>query len=149
MIVCVWDEEGKEGHLGQKIAKEDSDALFLIQRSHFLVTSVIYSSVINIFFTSFWLTWLNWLVINLLFQESTDRGLLKQKKKYIADMAEQCNMKYCPQDDSCIPSWDNCREFITIITYCTCTYALLSECFAFVTGPKFISEKVYDLGSRS
>ena len=34
-------EEGKEGHLEQKRAKEDSDAL--IQRSHFLVTSVIIS----------------------------------------------------------------------------------------------------------
>ncbi len=33
-------EEGKEGHLEQKRAKEDSDALFLRQRSHFLVTSV-------------------------------------------------------------------------------------------------------------
>ncbi len=32
-------EEGKEGHLEQKTAKEDSDALFLIQRSHFLATS--------------------------------------------------------------------------------------------------------------
>ncbi len=34
-------EKGKEGHLEQKRAKEDSDALFLIQRSHFLVTSVL------------------------------------------------------------------------------------------------------------
>ncbi len=33
-------QEGKEGHLEQKRAKEDSDALFLIQRSHFLVTSL-------------------------------------------------------------------------------------------------------------
>ncbi len=32
--------EGKEGHLEQKRAKEDSDAIFLIQRSHFMVTSV-------------------------------------------------------------------------------------------------------------
>ncbi len=32
--------EYEEGYLGQKRAKEDSDALFLIQRSHFLVTSV-------------------------------------------------------------------------------------------------------------
>ncbi len=35
-------EEGKEGHLEQKRTKEDSDALFLIQRSHFLFTSVIF-----------------------------------------------------------------------------------------------------------